>query len=426
MKTTPLDSSPKSSRLIEATPFFYGWVILIVGTIGSIMIGPSQTFTVGIFIDQFIADLGISRANVSLIYGLATLSASLLLPLTGRLVDRHGSRRMALIVAFLLGLACVGMAGVGGAVTVFAGLLALRFLGFGSLQLVSNNLIAQWFIRQRGMVMGLSGLSLSIGLIIFPALAEWLITRFDWRMAWVVFGLLVWAVMLPVSWFFFKDKPEQYGLKPDGDGPVPAHLFSPTLVAERNWTLAEARHTGIFWLFLIALSTMSMVLAGLVFHQLSLFEVRGLSRESAIHAFRGMALFAVIGNLGMGRLLDRFSARSLLAVALLLLLGAMLTVQVMATAWQAFAVGGLMGLVSGSFRVMDATVWPKYFGRLHLGSIKGATSISIIGCTALGPYLLGFSFDYFGSYGPALNGLLLLPLASGVLAFLVKRPAKEG
>jgi len=420
-----LHSSTKSSRLIDATPFFYGWVILIVGTIGSIMMGPSQTFTVGIFIDHFIADLGISRSSVSLIYGLATLSASLLLPLTGQLVDRHGSRRMALIVAFLLGLACVGMAGVWGATTIFLGLLALRFLGFGSLQLVSNNLIAQWFIRQRGIVMGLSGLSLSIGLIIFPALAEWLITQFDWRTTWLIFGLLVWGVMLPVSWLFFKDKPEQYGLKPDGDGPGPADLFSPTLVAERNWTLAEARHTGIFWLFLIALSTMTMVLAGLVFHQLSLFEVRGLSRESAIHAFRGMALFAVIGNLGMGRLLDKFSARSLLAGSLVLLMGAMLTVQVMATPWQAFFVGGLMGLVSGSFRVMDATVWPKYFGRLHLGAIKGATSISIIGCTALGPFLLGASFDYFGSYSPALNGLLVFPLIISLLAFFIKRPEKE-
>jgi cyanate permease len=127
----------------------------------------------------------------------------------------------------------------------------------------------------------------------------------------------------------------------------------------------------------------------------------------------------------MGRLLDKFSARSLLAGSLALLVGAMLTVQVMATPWQAFFVGGLMGLVSGSFRVMDATVWPKYFGRLHLGAIKGATSISIIGCTALGPFLLGASFDYFGSYSPALNGLLVLPLIISLLAFFIKRPEKE-
>src|SRR5262245_31451731 len=105
-------STPKSSRLIKTLPFFYGWVILIVGTLGIVMIGPSQTFTVGVFLDSFIADLGISRANLSLIYGLSTLGASLLLPLTGQWLDRYGARRMVMAAALGLGLACLGMSRV--------------------------------------------------------------------------------------------------------------------------------------------------------------------------------------------------------------------------------------------------------------------------------------------------------------------------
>ncbi|GIK42631.1 MAG: hypothetical protein BroJett011_64640 [Chloroflexota bacterium] len=168
-------ATPKSSRLIKATPFFYGWVILVVGTIGIAMMGPSQTFTISVFIDDFIKDLGISRANISLLYGLATFAASLLLPLTGRLVDRYGPRLTTPLIALGLGLAAMGAALVQGPATLLIGLLALRFLGFGSLQLVSNNLIAQWFIRRRGQVMGLAGLSLPIGLLIFPALTALLL-----------------------------------------------------------------------------------------------------------------------------------------------------------------------------------------------------------------------------------------------------------
>ena len=123
-------TTTKSSRLIKATPFFYGWVILVAGTAGSVMIGPSQTFTVGVFIDSFINDLDISRANLSLIYGIATISASLMLPITGRLVDRYGARRLVLGAALGLGLTGIGMSLVQGIVTIFFAFVALRFWAF--------------------------------------------------------------------------------------------------------------------------------------------------------------------------------------------------------------------------------------------------------------------------------------------------------
>jgi MFS family permease len=420
-------NTTKSSRLIKATPFFYGWVILVVGTVGIIMMAPSQTFTLSVFLDDFIKELGISRANISLLYGLATLAASFMLPLTGRMVDRYGPRLMTPLIALGLGLATMGMALVQGVGTFFIGLLALRFLGFGSLQLVSNNLIAQWFIRRRGRVMGLAGLSLPVGLMVFPALSQTLIEQFGWRWALVLLGLLVWVIMLPVSLLFFKDRPELYGLYPDGNPPPPLILDSSgenVASIEKNWTLAEARRTGVFWLFSAGLTVLTMILAGLVFHQVSLFEVRGLSREMAVSAFNVIAIFSVIGNLGMGWLLDRFQARLLLALTLFLLALTMVMIQVMATPAQGFVYGALCGLTSGGFRVIDAVVWAKYFGRLHLGSIRGAVMIGVVGGTALGPYPLGLSLDTLGSYAPALTGLLVLPVGIGLAALLIKRPER--
>lgn len=384
--------------------------------------GPSQTFTVGVFIDSFIADLGISRANISLIYGVATLGGSLLLPLMGRLVDRYGASRMILVVAVGLGLSVASVSLAHGVMALLLAMLAIRFFGFGSTQLVINNAIAHWFIRQRGKVMGITGLSLAASLLIYPALAEYLIDNLGWRAAWVLMGASVLVVMLPVSWLFFKDKPEQYGLLPDGD--LPAAAGSNGLVSDENWTLAEARRTGAFWIFAAALSTMTMLLAGLVFHQLSLFEVRGLPRETAVSAFYAMAIASIVGNLGMGYLLDRYSARLLLSLTLFILAAAVVLVQVITTPLQGALFSGLVGLTSGSFRVIDSVVWAKYYGRTHLGSIKGATMLGVIGATALGPYPLGLSYDALGSYGYALNGLLVLPVAIGIVAFFIKRPQK--
>jgi MFS family permease len=414
----------KSSRLIRAVPFYYGWVVLAAGTTGIIMIGPSQTFTVGVFIDHLIRDLSVSRANIALTYGLATLVASFLLPVTGRMVDRYGARSVILITTVGLGLSTIWMSSVRGIAALFLGMLALRFFGFGSLQLVSNNVIAQWFIRRRGTVMGISGLSLPIGLVIFPPLAEQFINMFQWRGAWLALGILVLLIMLPVGWILIKDRPEQYGLQPDGDHLLPQQSQTGALL-ETNWTLVEARQTGAFWIFAIALSAMTMTMAGLIFHHISLYEVRGLPRETAVTAFHFIAIFAVISNLGMGRLLDKFSARLLLAGVMLLLAATMLTVQFMASDVAGYIYAALLGLVSGSFRVMDATVWPKYFGRLHLGSIKGATMLGITGATSVGPYLLGAGQDYLGSYNPVLMALLIIPFAVTVTSFFIKRPEKR-
>ncbi|MFN8443362.1 MAG: MFS transporter [Caldilineaceae bacterium] len=411
----------RTSRVINVTPFYFGWLILVAGTLGIVMMGPSQTFTVGLFTDAFVNELGISRSNLSLIYGAATLGASFMVPITGRMVDRHGPRRMILIVSLIFGLACIGMSQVNGIFGVLIGVLALRGFGFGSMQLVSNNLIAQWFIRKRGLVMGLAGQSLAISLLLYPLAGDGLIAQIGWRNTWIVFGLLVWLVMLPVGVLLFRDRPELYGLLPDGDIPVDDQP-SQTRVTEENWTAQQATRTFTFWVFFAALSVMTMVLAGLVFHQTSLFEARGLSRSQAVQVYQAVAYASIVGNLVMGRLLDKFEAHWLTAGALVFLVAALIMVQTMHSWWGAVGYGMLSGLCSGSFRVIDAVVWAKYFGRRYLGAIRGVTMFGTIGGTALGAYPLGWSVDRWGSYDPMLDILVALTLVIALILLFVKRP----
>ena len=413
--------SVRTSRIINATPFYFGWLILVAGTLGIVMMGPSQTFTVGLFTDSFVNDLGISRSNLSLIYGVATLGASFLVPVTGRMVDRYGPRRMIVIVSVIFGLACMGMSLAGGTLGVLLGVLALRGFGFGSMQLVSNNLIAQWFIRKRGLVMGLAGQSLAISLLLYPPLGEALIAQLGWRNTWIAFGVLVWLVMIPTGLLLFRDRPELYGLLPDGDIPID-DLPDPKKLPEENWTADQATHTVTFWVFFAALAIMTMVLAGMVFHQTALFEARGFSRSQAVQVYQVVALASIVGNLSMGRLLDKFEPPWLTTLALSFLVGALIVVQTMQSWWGAVGYGVLSGLCSGSFRVIDAVVWAKYFGRRNLGAIRGVTMFGTIGGTALGAYPLGWSVDHWGSYDPMLDVLVVLTITIAVIVLFVKRP----
>lgn len=415
----------RSSRMINATPFFYGWVVVAVGTMGLLMMGPSQTFTVSIFVDHFVEDLQIPRSTISLLYGSATLLASFLLPMTGRLLDRLGPRRVMLLATVGLGVAAASLSLANGMLTLWIGLLLLRFFGFGSMQLVSNNAVAQWFVRRRGFVMGLYNQSLSISLILFPWLTALLIGLVGWRETWIVLGVFVLVVMLPVAWLFLRDRPELYGLRPDGDVDVTSDIYTGP-VAEVNWTLAEARRTTAFWVLAAAFATMTMILATLAFHQVSLLRLRGLDQTAAVQTFQVVALVSVFSNFMMGRLIDKVSARLLIAANLLMLVVLLWAVQWLHNLPQALIYGALTGIASGGYRVLDAAVWPKYYGRRYLGSIKGVTLIGTLGGTAFGPYPLGLSLDMLGSYAPALNALMVLPLILSVVVYFgIKRPVKE-
>src|SRR5690606_13491521 len=100
------------------------------------------------------------------------------------------------------------------------------------------------------------------------------------------------------------------------------------------------------------------------------FESHGVDGSLTVMAFQIQALFAIIGNLGIGYLLDRAPARRLLAMQMFCLAATIVQMLFLRNAMDVAIYSALMGLTAGSFRVMDATVWARYFGRLHIGSIR--------------------------------------------------------
>lgn len=142
-----LTAPVRASRLINAIPVYYGWVILVVGTIGMILTGPGQTYAISVFIDYFILDLEISRSLVSSLYTGGTLIASFAMPFIGRQIDYRGSRQMMVFISLCLGVACMYMGYVNNAIMLGIGFVALRMMGQGSLSLVSKNVINQWWVR---------------------------------------------------------------------------------------------------------------------------------------------------------------------------------------------------------------------------------------------------------------------------------------
>ncbi|MCZ6873171.1 MAG: MFS transporter, partial [bacterium] len=389
---TPVDNPPSvgKSRLVSATPFFYGWVILAAGVLGLCMTSPGQTYSISIFIEHFINDLGLSRSIVSTLYMVGTLTASFVLPVVGRLIDRRGSRLMTVIISLVFGLACLYMGLVRNALMLGIGFFALRTLGQGSLSLVSKLVVNQWWVRRRGFAIGVVGMTYAlIGRAGFPVLINWLIPMIGWRGTYALLGLMLVLGMAPVGWLLVRNQPESYGLRPDGEAPIdresesnPAPSWS-----EDHWTLAEVLRAPAFWILAAGFSSISMLSTGLTFHLVSIYVDNGLTPTIAASAFVPIAITSAVAQLGCGMLLDRVPARFLLALSLVMHAILLVGAPYLRTVHLALGFGVLMGAAGGLQQTISSSIWAMYFGRRHLGEISGATTTISMASSAMGPML---------------------------------------
>ena len=403
----------------------YAWVILGVAMTGMFMSGPGQSYSVAAFIDPMLGDLGLLRSQYSLAYLVATLISGASLPFLGRALDRLGARLMLPGIALLLGLACLGMAGVRHLAGLYLGLSFVRSLGQGALTLVSTWMIGQWFVRRRGLAMGLLGLGSTFSFMAFPAGNLWLIEGYGWRGAWTALAVAVWALLCVPAALLVRNRPEDLGREPDRPMTKPGSGSSratATTETTHDWTAGQAWRTAAFWKVVSALATSAMVSTGLVFHQVSILADRGVTQEAALGLLGVQAFVACVMSVLGGYLADRIPPRHLLSASMVLMALAIVLLLGVRSPLAALPYSALLGMHTGIQRCSGSVTLINFFGRTHFGSVNGIAMSLVIGAAALGPLPLALAQDFLGGYEPALLLLLLFPLASAVAVWSAHPP----
>lgn len=451
--------------------FFYGWLMVAAGALILFASGPGQSHTFGVFLTEVTRDLRLSHTEVSFAYGAATLAAAFGLPFAGRHVDRRGARRVLAVVSLLLGGAAIAFGFVNGLVVLALGFAAVRYLGQGCLFLCANNVVAQWFERRRGFALSLVWLGFSASVALHPPFAQWLIETVGWREAWLWLGLSSWALLLPVLWLV-RNRPEDVGLRPDG-GPPPepgggalsgAHPDLPpgsagppasrddgycgrdTSVPRESsdsgpadpgdpapsrraaahpeitgLTLRQALRTSAFWIIAGGLSLIALLMTGLFFHQVAIFQLRGLDTHVATRVFAITALVSVVSAPVLGRIMDRAPSRLVFAGALVVMAAALAALRLVDDIATAIAYALVFGLANASMQVNVGYLWADYFGRRRLGSIQGSGQTALIVGASLGPLPFSLSLDLTGDYSAALVGSAALTVLAALTAAVFLR-----
>jgi OFA family oxalate/formate antiporter-like MFS transporter len=395
-------------------PIFYGWVILAATIIGSLASLPGQTMGVGVFTDDLIAELGISRSRISLAYMCGTIASGLVLPWAGRVLDRIGARLMTVLSSTLLGLSLILMVispaiaqclplpeAESAMLTISAVFFLLRFSGQGCLTLSARVALSNWFDRKRGLVIGIMGVFMAFGFNGSPMMLNAMLRNFGWQGASLILAAAVGLGMTAVGWLTYRDKPEDCGLLPDGD--VDSHESTNThhLGKTREFTRRQAIQTPAFWAFALGLGTQAFIFTALTFHIVNIGEQHGLDRETAYTIFIPIAFFGVVLNFISGWASDRYPMKW----QLFIMMAAQATGSIGVLTFADWTGRALMivgyGISMGIFGCLLTAPWPKFYGRLHLGGIGGVVTSIMVISSAIGPPVFAEGIRWFGDYSIA-------------------------
>ncbi|WP_182870052.1 MFS transporter [Rhodopirellula sp. JC639] len=423
-----------SDRLARRLPFFYGYLMLPIAMLMQVGTSPGQTFAVSAFTPALLDSLQLTQSRLGLAYMLGTLFAAVPLSFVGPAADRHGLKRVASIVIVALALACLFASRVDGFYGLLAAFFLLRFLGQGSLTLLSGNTTAMWFRNRIGRVSAV----LSIGsAIAFAWVPEWLAGSIDaigWRSTYQSLAAILVLTLLPLVILLYRNRPEDLGQYVDGhtgrlspghasddsdsDPPEPDLNLDPDAL-----TLGQAARTGSYYILGLANIIWAMAGTGVLFYLFTLCEQRTLPPDTAAGLFKILGMTMLAMQLGGGVLADFMKLNRLLGLGTALVAGSLAWLYLDPSVRGAQAFAGLFGGGQGMLISVSGVAWVRYYGRQHLGSIRGAVWCGTVAGSGCGPLIMGWVNDATGSYDGAILcfAAAMMPLA--IASWFIRPPA---
>ena len=415
---------------------FYGWYIVGAAFLANISCAFFLSSTLSVFLKPVTTDLGVSRGVFSLLRSGEHLLYALMAPWVGAKLDQIGPRRMMVIGSVLSAVGFLLLGQVSHFWQFASTRATLMAVGHALVcYFVVNVTVARWFVRMRGRAVAIAHLGHGIAKVCISAVVGWLLTFIAWRQVWTLFGVLVVVLaVIPVA-MFMRRSPEDMGLHPDGDTPRGdggGHGQGPAAAARNepepdvHWTRQDARRTSSFWLIILAFGMVDVGITGLNLHVVSYVSDLGYGGFPAALTMTVIAGTQAASGLLWGFVGERVSVRKVISF-LFLVEAAGLYVAANAQDLSTIYLGFFFyGLGLGGAQVLEEVMWANYFGRVSLGTVRGAALQIVLLCGVCGPPFFGFMFDYTGSYRVSLYLFMTMLLISSALTLTIRRPRHPG
>ena len=423
----PRIETTSDEPLNRARPrFFYGWTI--VGTTVLVSFGQVAFFNpvAGVFQPTLNEAFGWSRAEIAGAVTLGSLAGALTAPFFGVAIDRYGARWVVAAPALVITVVLVLLAEVSELWQFYLLFAIGRGLAMAAIGAATVVAISNWFVRRRPFAVALGTLGIRGGTAVLPLLVVAVIAARGWPDGFRVLALVTLLVAVAPPLLFLRRRPEDMGLRPDGDPapPRPGERPAPSSRGEEDWTLREALRTRAYWLVGLAFSLTVFGNGTVNFHQFQHLVDQGLGGTGAALIATVVSLAAGGGALLGGAIATRYRARWTMLGALPLQAGAVVLLTLTGSMPVALLYAVWFGLFQGATVTMLHVIYADYFGRRQLGLIRGSFQPIALSFNAAGPLVVGLWFDRTGSYDGPFTLIAVLFLASAVAFGLAAYPAR--
>jgi len=411
------------------TRFFWGWYV-VLGAFLILAINYGARYSFGVFVKPMAAQYNWSRSVISAGMSIMVLAYGIGGIFAGRLVDRIAPRWIITAGATLM------------AAGLFLTLLIREpwqfyvsygiFGGFGAACLgvvVCNSSVGKWFVRKRGLAIGIASIGVGAGTMATVPLAGYVVKVYGWQMGFAAIGVFVLVIGVGLSqWLMGKTKPEDYGLRPDGGSTEsgPASDPEPFAVPSGRPSLRPVLRNSQFWIMVVCYSLAVMAEMSAMVHQVAYALDRQIDKVAAASSLGMIGMVSIFGRFFFGWMCDRIrDAKYAAALGFFLMAVGMLVLINTTTVTTLFVYSILFGFGYGSMTALMPFLLADRFGRHILGATYGVQVFFVMAIGgSTGPMITGYIYDLTGSYTNAWFLHLAVLVIVTFLILTLKKPGK--
>ena len=284
----------KDFFILDPKLLFYGFTIIFFANFG-------QTFFISIFNAEIRIFFNLTAGEFGLIYALGTLTGSLILVGSAKLIDHIDLRIYSFVISLGLAIACLGMyIEYESIIFLYFIIFGLRFFGQGSMHHAGVTTMARYFDVNRGKAISFASFGSPVGVMFLPIIVIKLLDIMGWRHVWLVASLTILIFFIPLLFLSLQKQSNR-------------HAKFKELIVEttfnKKWKTREIIADKKFYIYLPLSVATSFICTGLMFHQIFIITEKEWTLEMMASGYILLGIFSIIGLSIGGPIIDKFNTK---------------------------------------------------------------------------------------------------------------------